>query len=604
LAIPLKNKIGTSRYAAGARGTNSSEEVSRTKSIETAEAEVRLLKVLPSDMVLRKSITIKANFDLRYCLHALRQQVSQSGTPASAGLWKFEMSSKVDGARDARDSSLGLSKRSLQGDMLWLQQAQSRVGQDSEGKRIGFEGGNADGDGVRSHVICWQEALTSLSSRFLAGTTPMFYVIGRQTTSFRAMFYHKAVSNEQNKECQDEGEGGGEQMTKECIIHRCTAGMYDDLKSMGIPLHILGASDSMKSGTNERDGGQHLDILHTARDNLNIFSTNIRRSKNNTTDKIIHLSDVIAIKAVIDCIFRVTLPIATTSYYRIAAELPTLLANTCFSHATPSQCRSSSLTCTAELGNESKTSVGDVSSSALDIDLESFCEDNLQNHDRIRSLHLTGEMSSSFIEKVAITLRKSGKQQSRRGDTRGVGEIRKEGIAGGRVGSATIENHFVNANIFKIDKNKLKTIDEFSSGYTVQNPFQLQTSKPEENATGLIDGAKKRLVLSHGEGNNEGGDIDIDDVDDDGISGAGNYFTLQLHSNLNDFSFSLAQTVDHLCAIPVVYSEDRSAMCCPVERGTVMTDIAWYEDDNCDSFEVSVVRMPELSARSIAYCDS
>jgi hypothetical protein len=250
-----------------------------SKSHGEAGADVQYLNHIPEDMVVRKSVTIEANFDLRDFLRELRQKCTHSTKGATTGLWKFEMSSKLMGSvRDTRDSSLGQSKKSLQGDKLWLHQTRSR-GEDRNENGIHDEGVNLNGDGVRSHVICWQEALCSLTSQFLAGTTPLFYVVGQHSNPFRAIFYRSEASslNPASETCM------------ECIIHRCTNGIFDDLKNLGIPVNIIGAPGTMDRNTTPK-ANQFLDASYKEREKNNIFSSYTRKSKNNTTDKIIHLS--------------------------------------------------------------------------------------------------------------------------------------------------------------------------------------------------------------------------------------------------------------------------------------------------------------------------
>jgi hypothetical protein len=235
-------------------------------------AEIKLLRHLPRDFVLRKSITIEANFELRGCIQELRKRQRTPLTKnAQAGLWKLHVSSNLDGKRDSRDSSYGINKKSLQGDMLWLKQVQNRV-----------VGEDPSGDGVRSHVICWQEALESLTAQYFEHVTPVFYALGSHLASFRVIFYQKLVSS-------------SSEMRYECIIHRCTTGMFDDLRSLGIPMQVLGtagavhdldvATSSIISGAK---GG--MQSSYKDREKLNLFSDSSRRSRHNTTDKIIYLS--------------------------------------------------------------------------------------------------------------------------------------------------------------------------------------------------------------------------------------------------------------------------------------------------------------------------
>jgi hypothetical protein len=75
----------------------------------------------------------------------------------------------------------------------------------------------------------------------------------------------------------------------ECIIHRCTNGIFDDLKNLGIPVNIIGAPGTMDRNTTPK-ANQFLDASYKEREKNNIFSSYARKSKNNTTDKIIHLS--------------------------------------------------------------------------------------------------------------------------------------------------------------------------------------------------------------------------------------------------------------------------------------------------------------------------
>ena len=256
------------------------------KGIETAN--VQELQHLPHDMVLRKSVTIEANFDLREYIKALRRRHRvHSAINLTNCLWKFEVSSMLDTKQDSRHSNHGLNKKSLQGDMLWLKQQSQQHGRGGRG--VGEE---ESGDSVRGQVMCWQEALESLTTQYFQRTTPLFYILGTRPSSFRAIFYQKPHTPLQSTPSSEE-EPPVSAGCFECVIHRCTTGMFQDLKSLEVPMKIIGApgtlgGDSSTGGASGKESG--FPPSYKEREKLNLFSDHSRKSKNNTTDRIIHVS--------------------------------------------------------------------------------------------------------------------------------------------------------------------------------------------------------------------------------------------------------------------------------------------------------------------------
>lgn len=324
-----------------------------------------------------------------------------------------------------------------------------------------------------------------------------------------------------------------------------------------------------------------------------------------------------AIHAVIDCIIKFSLPLNSTSYYHVAADLPTLMAKTTFSHGVLCQCVPSSYTCVAEGGGETTSAAEGVAPSssirALDMTLESFQENFLMKHDRMRTLHLTGDMTSSFIEELAMMLRQCGQQSQLPlpHDEAMTASLKKF--------TNDLSKDDINSNIFKIDENKLKAIDDISVSFSVRNPFQLIVSNPLENTALLLKEAKNKfnaqkgdiMLLSHGN-NNQNYNNDVDTVQDQ----PWNYFKIKLNSSLSDFNFSITQTIDHLAGMTCVKAQDLStsstSMC--VRGGTVVTEVAWFEEDEEENdeetgggegreglFEVTLFNMPDLSCCSILY---
>jgi hypothetical protein len=302
-----------------------------------------------------------------------------------------------------------------------------------------------------------------------------------------------------------------------------------------------------------------------------------------------------AIMAVIDSISQFFLPLSTISYYRIAEDLPSLVANTNFSHGVPSHFVATSFSSTVvDINGDKVPTSTSITVTAQDNDLDTFHDKYLLNHDGMRTLTVYGDMSTSFVEYLAVMLRNCAIQSSRRAgiekyrDTTGnILQLRSVGTGDNFY---SIEKSFINANIFKFDKNKLKAVDDFTSGYRALNPFQLQTSNPEDDVKSLIDDAKKRLDTFRDEGDseekiegNKGGS------ESDGIN---TYFTIQLSSTPSDFSISLAQTV----------GKDLAVLASPLTKGAIVTDVAWYEEDEEeDLFEVSFFSMQALSACSVSY---
>jgi hypothetical protein len=286
---PVTATVTTASAARTLPGHKSRDGVEKKDSEETTD--IQLVQHLPNDMVLRKSVTIEANFDLRECIQALRKRQRMPSTiPARNDLWKFEVSSTLDTNQDSRDSNYGMNKKSLQGDMLWLKQHPNS----RNTRGIGEE---EAGDRARGQVMCWQEALESLSAQYFQHVTPVFYIVGNRSSSstssttssaFRAMFYQKSLSCDGGSTpSTDKSE---QTVTYECIIHRCTNGIFEDLKALGVPLHVLGAAGTVGDSSSSASTNSGVPPSYKEREKLNLFSENMRRSKNNTTDRVIHLA--------------------------------------------------------------------------------------------------------------------------------------------------------------------------------------------------------------------------------------------------------------------------------------------------------------------------
>ena len=211
-------------------------------------------------------------------------------------------------------------------------------------------------------------------------------------------------------------------------------------------------------------------------------------------------------------------------------------------------------------------------------------------------------MTSFFIEELAVLLRECGQQQQ---NTRPSATLDLQNNQHTERGQEIIKLNEgdINPNIFKIDKSKLKIIDDFAVSFTVLNPFKLSTSNPLESTAVLIKEAQQKkntLQLKGVQDNN-----DVDEVEGE----SWNFFTMKLNSSLSDFNFAVAQTINQLHVIPAVRVKDQTH-CCQippaavdrVQGGTVVTDVAWYEEDGEDAlFEVSLFSMPELSSTSVVY---
>jgi hypothetical protein len=301
---------------------------------------------------------------------------------------------------------------------------------------------------------------------------------------------------------------------------------------------------------------------------------------------------ITAVQAVLDSIGKFVLPLNSTSYYRVAADLPSLVAPTDFMHGIRTPCVPAAYTCAAAQEGEGAS----LSTSASNIDVESFQMDHVKQHDRVRTLQLTGVMSSSFIEEVAVLLRRCGQQQqsvNQSGQASSSGDTNNDDNHDNKAAAMSSKRHLdktdVNANIFKIDKNKLKVIDQLAVSYNVLNPFKLSTSNPLDTTAILLKEAQNKSN---------------DSVLPDSFK---NYFNIKLNFSVSDGNFSIGQTTDQLHGLAQVTTGGAGASlpgCC-VAGGTIMTDVAWYaEDEDFDTtFEVSLFNMPELSYSSVLYSD-
>lgn len=232
-----------------ANGEKPHEEVIK-KSSDNLAAGVHMFSHLPSDFVLRKSVSIEANFDLREFIQALRtrQQLIRPENQPDSALWKFEVHVNPDWKAGGNDTNN--SKRSLQGDSLWLKKQGRSGGGEGSGATPAARG-EVDSDKVRVQIVCWQEALDSLAVQFFAHSSPLFYVLGRQAHSFRAVFWQTAMP----------GPAGAGGPRYHCLLHRCTTGMFQDLRALGVPLRLLGVPGAENMPKSNRSTSDRIVLL-------------------------------------------------------------------------------------------------------------------------------------------------------------------------------------------------------------------------------------------------------------------------------------------------------------------------------------------------------
>ena len=235
---------------------------------------------IPDDLVLRKSVTIESNFDLRQFVKLWKKK--QNEVNNSGNLWLFDAAANIT-KNDSGHVVYNSKSKNIQGDMLWLEQSRNRP---NDMAWTGTEDREAGNYSHRNAVIHWQEALECIAKQFYNDETPTFYVLGSRSSTFSAVFFRTAPSRDDsyvNKSTSS--------TTYDCLVQRCTAGLYEDLRRIGVPMTIIGSPGSV----GDFDWSTVEPTMHSSnrnREKLNIFGGNMRINRYTSTDRMLHFKGI------------------------------------------------------------------------------------------------------------------------------------------------------------------------------------------------------------------------------------------------------------------------------------------------------------------------
>ena len=536
-----------------------------------------VLHDIPDDMVLKSSLAIEANIDLSPLTYILSEALhfgSDTNHPTeclyrelakSFITWQFPPdTSATDVQHWKKLPPLTPSQRDRLLDTCW--HTSSRA--DGSVPDMDRTGRN----GLLSRITQWQVAFQSLSKQWLCGTVPCFYLRGVSATSLRMCCTH-THHTQTHPVCI-------------CIIHYCSVLLYEHMRDMGVRIHVLYAATSPPPPKDPppMDRKTLTKIL---------------------TENPLYIKGEVDIRIALDCIGAVCLSVETSSSYaRVAAELPHLLAPKPFEFAVALQ---PAITVTPTYTNETPSKLPYTSTGRERAHTAHSNDMDMKRSASRFTMHIMGLLPSRSVQCVAMVLQELACDMiSNRPDTT---RPREHTAIPRRFRTSAVNDYDIDHSVLLTAEDKTPGGDVYAPHRDVSlvevgaalNPFKLVTSEPQPSVGSLLGTAKvedladdvlkrafnnRALASSLLRRAGESHERNDDDID---LQPGELYFTIRANASAQDFDFAYAADVSISDPMAVGNGRNRSDM-----EGLVVTDVVWTESMSSteEPFDVYSISLP------------